>query len=603
MNCETYEEAMMALLDGELTESEAQDFYAHCRQCSKCRAEFEAISLLTKELEALGDVLYADVLAPDLVAAVLERVAPEKDATLLSLHEDAGAAEIMAYVDEELDELSQTRFDRRMAHDPRLQAEIADYRVLRADLEALGQDLAAAAPTIDFLEDVMSAVGATSASPKVAPFRTRPKPSTAPPARRTAGRRAWLGLAAAAVFILGLSLLAWLGGVPMSTREIRVAQQPLAPPAADRTGSDSDDKDRTASEDHSEFVPVSPPVSVPRSVGPVELEDTGPKTDTGKREPSQGLTLEEVLKARRKALLDGVDRLSLMSQWASLTPEEARELISKSGLSREALIGAAQFLPPDEAEAVLKAAVSQSPDDPYLRYALAKNYCQDQQHAAEALEQLNAWSNLDPENSLPLYMEAQLRFAQNDPEGALGALETAASYGSASSYGLGAAAYGEQALVANGMAPDVARFLVATTAGSTQSSAVTDLGRELVRYGQYYASLGDYNTAKQVYNAVRQMGVQLVEGAALSNEQLAGLDTQVVALDAFQQLYSIFEDPANQMILTAAYNTVLDSLALLGTFFASFDALLSAANPNTANQIASEVIRNGDLNILSIFGF
>jgi len=99
------------------------------------------------------------------------------------------------------------------------------------------------------------------------------------------------------------------------------------------------------------------------------------------------------------------------------------------------------------------------------------------------------------------------------------------------------------------------------------------------------------------------MGVQLVEGAALSNEQLAGLDTQVVALDAFQQLYSIFEDPANQMILTAAYNTVLDSLALLGTFFASFDALLSAANPNTANQIASEVIRNGDLNILSIFGF
>lgn len=593
----------MAILDGELAESEAHDFYAHSRQCPACRAEFESISLLIRELQTYGDALYADVIAPDIIETVLKRAIQAKDAPLLAPHDEAEAAEILAYVDGDLDELNQARFDRRMAHDPRLQAEIAEYRVLQADLEALGQDLAASVPAVDLLENVMSALGTAEGFAKVSPFRTRPKPATARPVRRTAGHRLWLGLAGAAVLILGLSLLAWLADVSMSSDKIQVAQQSLVPPASGRAGDDSNAQDRTASEDQSEFVSVPEPISEPKGGGPLELEDSGPKTDTSEPGTSQGLTLEQVLQARRKALLEGADRLSLMGQWASLTPEEARELIRKSGLSREALIGASQFLSPEEAEAVLKAAISQSPDDPYLRYALAKNYCQDNLHSAEALEQLNAWSNLDPENSLPLYMEAQLRFAQNDPEGALGALDTASSYGSASSYALGAAAYGERALVANGMAPDVARFLVATTAGSTQYSNVTDLGRDLVRYGQYYESLGDYDTAKQVYNAVRQMGVQLVEGAALSNEQLAGLDTQVVALDAFQQLYSIFQDPASQMILTAAYNTVLDSLALLGSFFTSFDALLSGANPNTANRVASEVIRNGDLNILSIFGF
>lgn len=100
----------------------------------------------------------------------------------------------------------------------------------------------------------------------------------------------------------------------------------------------------------------------------------------------------------------------------------------------------------------------------------------DENNAAAYQQHLTAWAELDPENSLPHIMEANMHFALGHPDSALNALTRAAAYGSASSYSLEDAHEREEALVANGMDRDVARMLIASAWGVDEYTQMTSFG-------------------------------------------------------------------------------------------------------------------------------
>ena len=251
------------------------------------------------------------------------------------------------------------------------------------------------------------------------------------------------------------------------------------------------------------------------------------------------------------------------TKWANLTADEARALLKRGGLSADAIASISQFLPAEEAAGYLRDAVKQSPNDPYLRMALAKTLAGLPNGGTEALTQLAAWNKQDSKNSLNQFMEAQVRFKQGDNEGALNALTRGSALSSASAYSIQAAHGQELMLAAAGMSSDAARYTAASNIGGQEYSDINNLSRSLLQYGNYYQSTGDLETAQQVYQAVQQMGVQLVESAAVANEQLAGYDTQLQALEALRQVYEILADAQNLQALESAYSGVLDGLSQL----------------------------------------
>jgi len=278
----------------------------------------------------------------------------------------------------------------------------------------------------------------------------------------------------------------------------------------------------------------------------------------------------------------------------SLTEDEARRLLERGDLSLSAYLGALQFLPPDEAASRLREAVEQYPDDPQMRYMLARNLAANPETRGEALEQIAALNALSSDNSLGRYMEAQVRLESGDVDGALASLAQGMTMQSADAFGLADAQNRGAALAAAGVEEDLSRFLAYAQAGRSQYAELTTLGDDLMAQGAAYEEAKDYETAAALYQGVQSLGEQVVEGAEFANEQLAGMDLQMSALDALVRVTEVLATPGGMQMLEAAYGALAESLTSFLELVSMMDEDFAEASPETAVAAASQALAEGD---------
>lgn len=458
--------------------------------------------------------------------------------------------------------------------------------LLESRLEDLGGALKSHTPPVDVEAGVMAAVrkAAKPAAQNITPF----------PAKR-GGRDTWTTvyrLAAAVLIMAGLTLSAlwYMNGTP----ELRLAEQPGTVPALAATPPS----------------PISERIAaLPWSAGDSRLEGYPelrrpapaplPITLENKTDRFASLSMEEVLKLRRDALSKQDEALARLNELGTLTPEEARRLLEEGGLSLSAYLGVLRFLPPEEANNFLRAALEQHPDDPQLHYLLARNLALNPDTRGEALEHIAAMNSLAAGNSLGHYMEAQMRLESGDVNGALESLARASSMETASSYGLADARQHSAALQEAGMDPGIADMVALAHAGRAQYAELMALGDELLAQGESYEAAQDYETADAFYRSVQQLGVQIGEGAQLSNEQLAGFDLQMSAMDAMVRVAEIIASPDGMQMLEVAYGALAQSLSAFVGALSSVDTLFAASTPENAAALARQALQTGDLSLIA----
>lgn len=472
---------------------------------------------------------------------------------------------------------------------------VADV-MLQADLAALGEQAEAAAPAIDLVESVMAAVTAESRKSNVVPLRSaapaRRRPATAP--ARSFYAPFWLGFAAAACLIVGF----WFAiqSVLPSTQGNASRRQLTRETSNSLNHRNGRNENGRGGEEG--LTRVSPH-RITSSIGTLDDMDDQPAPETEAANPYATLTLEQILLARRNAIEDtGADR-ALLAQLASLSPEEARALLEQAGISTEAVLGAAMFLPPAEATNLLLAQLGLTPNDPYLRYALAKNLSAQGASAEQQRSQLAEWQKLDPENGLPCYMEGQLELREGNLEAALAAFTKAEGLGSSYPYSADTARYRQQALMAAGMGTQEAQLLAAATAGSQEYLHIREVAADLLTYGDAYAASGDYETAEQIYSAVQQYGEDVASGATYVNEELAGLQTQDDALTQLQALYEVFSSPETMEALTQSFSLLALAFQDLQDYIESYNNIFNSGDMSLINSLTGLVLDQGDLNAVS----
>lgn len=279
------------------------------------------------------------------------------------------------------------------------------------------------------------------------------------------------------------------------------------------------------------------------------------------KDSARPVTLKEVVGTYRLAMKQDADALGQLASWATLTREQAAELLGKAGVSNEAVIGASQFLAVEDALAVLQAAVDNSPDDPYLRYALANRF-QETSDLAGYQRTLNEWRESDPENAMPYYLESQMMMAQGDIDGAMLAMNTGTTLPGASTYASNSARYHAAALEASGYDRETARYLAASTAGSTEEAQYRSVSDGLMNRARELESQGQYEAAADLYDAVRVYGEQLLAGADIPQTQLVALQIQqdaVSAMMAFQEVWT----PETMAALSTMATSVLTGITEL----------------------------------------
>jgi len=302
-------------------------------------------------------------------------------------------------------------------------------------------------------------------------------------------------------------------------------------------------------------------------------------------------TLKELVDTHLNAMRDDADALGQMGQWASLTPEEASALLEKAGLSSDALLGAAQFLPPEQAIPLLEAAIAANPDDAYLRYALADQYRGTDQDAAY-LDSLRAWQTADPGNSLPYFLEAEMLLAQGDTAGGTALLNQAATASSAESYDSRRAIQHAAALEAAGYSSPDARYIAAVTAGSDEYAMLRGLGDGLMEQGRLLEEQGFADSAADVYDSLRVMGEQAELSARTPNTLTAALEIQESAIGALYALQDLWQPEtldALEVMATEVVNGLQDVADLMG---AITDSL--GSDPAGALDFTNQVL-SGDL--------
>ena len=478
---------------------------------------------------------------------------------------------------------------------PACLAEQAWLAAVGADIEAIGDAMITEAPQVDVVDGVMAEVarlkaGAATPLPKVVPFEA--------PAPRL---RPWVWAGAAAVAAAAV-LVFWAAGfritkttdtVPGPTvvqapgpqdepREHTVAQSPPERTTEEQTEStkpgsvDSDDLNRHR------WVRTLP----------IETETTA----------LAALTVDDVLAARRDAITDPGARGQL-AQWASLTVEKARELAASDDTPLGAKLGAAQVLPPEEAEPILLAALAASPTDPYVRYKLAGTYAagEEPESSAKAVEQLTLLSEQAPDNALVQYQLAVELFGQGDVAGAMLALEQARELETATAYTAAASQQRVKALVASGMDPELAGILTALTAGAEQYTDLVALGQHLLEHGRDHEELGEAELAQDIYESVYNMGTQIAADASYSAEELAGLDLQQDAIEMLSGLFAFLQLPENIELLTAQTNQLVIAFEAVGEFFEELDAYFAQRiEHGFIARIADVILNEGDLNLFDV---
>lgn len=303
---------------------------------------------------------------------------------------------------------------------------------------------------------------------------------------------------------------------------------------------------------------------------------------------------EEILKENALA---NAGKLMRMGIWASLTPEEARELLKKSGLSPMAILGAVQFLPPEEAKAILEAAIANNPEDAYLRFAMVntlKNMKDIDYNELGA--HLSAWTNSDPSNVLPYYMEADIYLRNGEVESALNCIKEAKNVQGYNSYAMLTAQAYKEALIAKGLNPELAQLLASASLGLRETESLEEIAKNLLEYGRYYEEIGDYTTALMIYEALRDLGVNVDLSSNLLQERLAGIKYAQEALYALirimTQTYS-FSDIQSYIAFLQNLNQLLENY---NNALASFYELFNTLDPQVILQILNAYLAEGNAN-------
>lgn len=559
---------------------------------SAFRDEFESLQRIGASLTEVGEALHDR-------AGIIDIADDVFDAISHMAYEELGVAKASPYgiVERELRDLRKA-FDAQ-AGEVNLVADImaavaasrkSDAEVERPfasvamELNSLGSALNAHTPEVDIVEPVMEKVShVREPLPTVTPFRARPAVSEARMvSRRASSWPARLGWAAAACFCVAS---AWVY-VDMQTGE--------GPGQLADNGDSNVEQVGVTGVGDGAFKVVPPFVGAGEDNAGTSGVAPG---DAPKPRIKEPVTLQDAINARRQDLLSKDYDFALL---ASLTGEEASELLKSMDLSVEALLGAAQFLSTDEAIAVLRAAIAEHPDDPYLKYALALSLEGNPEASEERMQQLVDMAAADSDNSLPQYMLAAEHFERGDMAMALDALSKGSSFSNASAYTLESANQREAALVASGLDMDTARFLALSTSGNGEYENIAILRGELMDYGAYYEGLGDYETAQQIYNAVNQLGGQLYQGAAMAVEQQYGLETQQDAITAIQGIAEIFQQPEAVALLGETLGVLADGIFDVTEYIAARQQLVT--NPTTSAQLdwtafLNHVMNNGDLNV------
>jgi len=498
--------------------------------------------------------------------------------------------ELLAFLEGESCPDDAKRVEAEIASSELYRREYAWMRAAYADLEAMGRAFSAKSPQVDLVSAVLSTVADAEQPKKVVSI-------DAERARRRERGRTWLGVAAAAAIVFALLGYAVFKGSSTHETNGPGPEQRLATPP-DRPvveGLESTpDAEKKFAEKRKQILDEYKQVrdefktpDTPDSMEPTE----SPELDA----PG----MDEIILARQDVSgnRSGISRLR---QWASLKKERALELAQNPDSTPQVLVGAAESLTGKEAAQVLLTAVGQLPDDPHAQFELAKAYDEapEAETEAQALERLPSLYSLDPDNALPYYLEAKLRLEQNDIAGALEALRIAQSLPRASAYSLESALAKAEALIASGLPADEARLVSALTAGMDQYNFLCDLGKNLLEYGQDYMAAGDYETARDIVEAVQRLGQQAEQGASFSQEQLAGLDVQAAAIDVLEELYTAFEYSEGIDQLTTQTRDLVASIDQLSGFFDALDQLFfSEESSDFFNMISGWILQSGDLTL------
>ncbi|HPO17499.1 MAG TPA: tetratricopeptide repeat protein [Candidatus Hydrogenedentes bacterium] len=572
--CKDHQEALCDAVEGTLPPA-LSAHVEHCPACRKALAEFKA---LHHELGTLDDFHVQNAPEVDLVDAVMQGVQEVKAGRrVLAPVEFADSIEMMAYLEGEMDPQACAMFEKRLQDSPQLQEEVSQLSALHAECQTLGMQEFHAMPEVELTAAVMSKLQSVqTAAPKIIPFRARPRVQ-AQPVSRPRFRWSWAPLAAAACLVVGAFFAAsiYINGKVQSPSESQNTAR-VTPPDSEK-----------------EFTHTQSEATLAKRKKTKENIDTIRKRESRSEEvntgqnPGKGISVQDAINARREALLGNKDARSRFEQWGSLTPEEARQLLQEPGLSSEAVAALCQYLPSEEAAEVLRNAAKEHPDDPYLKLALAQALVNNANGLAEGINTLNAMSEKDPDNSMPLFMEAKLRFANGDPEGALNALTKACGLQELDSYAQEAARAHEEALLLSGMDADTAHFLAGSSAGGNEYGTMTKLSQDLIAQGDKYAAAGDYDTAQQIYQGVQRLGSQLVTSAVYADEQLAGYDAQQQALDALEAIYVILQDSENLEALEAMYNGIAEGLDQLLQLIAGLDSIYGSGSDAVLDAMSS----------------
>lgn len=557
-------EALIGLLEGSLSPADASAVRARLIADPALRAEYDALRATDAALCDVADALPGG--APDLLAGVMARVVTSTADT------DPAAARMIAALEGALAGDDADRFAETLSSDPDADREYEALRAIDADLAALGRAAAEAPLDAPVLADAVMARVRALEAPNVLPFPVGRVRRTARPAARVP---LWGVVAVGMCLLIGAVAVLGLvraGGGPDLPGRVPVAR------VAEPVGAAVPEAEATlALAEVEPMLPVEPAV------------ESKPIADTATPPPPRRVTLEDALRARREAMFSDRDSLSRLAALASLTEEEAEALLAAEGVTVDALLGAAQFLSDEDARLLLTALIDKNPEDPYLRMALALRGEPD-----TMLDQAEAWQSLDPGNALPYYLQAQAHFAQGNAVDALAALAMANGLGMGGLYSDDAARQREHMLLARGHDTDTAAVLAAASGGYWEGQTIRALGDELLAQGRAYETAGDYESAEQVYDAIRLMGAQTAEGALYAQERHAGLSAQAQAIQALQQLYELLQMPESLAVLGSVAEELVNSLNTLDQQLGQINHAFQNNASNIAN-LAGFILTNGDL--------
>lgn len=489
---------------------------------------------------------------------------------------------VINYLEGSLDAETAATMQRLIESDSSCAHEYASLKQVCVDLEHLGSTWAKHVPAVDVVNQVLAEIMALKKKPVITPLPERRVPTWA-------GAFQWAGLASAAVLAI-LFAVTYRGKAPSDT-----GLAASRPPAVSKPGQSQSREPRTPRADRPATRQQERRLEQMMAKLPVRQQDEPSGTRTSfDHADSAMLTLGDILNTFKTAPSKD-EAFARLSEMASLTEEQARAILASDTASFGAKQAAAAALPKDEAAAQLLALIDEmkgSTDNSdanknALQYALA--------------QASGDWSDFDPGNALPLYPQAvgmlQVAVSENtDPRAGLDLLAQAAERPLATAYSLDAAITGEEALIAAGVAPDVAAVVESATIGADSYDDLTQIADELLSIGLAFAAQGDYETARLIYEAAFTLGSQLGGSTTSAREQLAGFDIQRLAIDLLQEVYASSGTEADLARLTEQATALLASMENVAGYLDAVDSsLFGPITPESLREIAAAILQYGDI--------